>query len=200
MLRAAVAAVLLASAVAVAVAEERAVINEKGKDHFEIGFSSGGRLQLDLRSGDVRVSGTNSDKISIHYEGRKAGEVEDVAIQFKKGGGSGVLTLSGGPRNDFQIRVEVPRETDLHVRMPFGALEIENVRGSKDVELHAGDVSIEMGDPKEYAHIEASVTTGGLDSAPLGISKGGLFRSFKRDGPGKYQLYAHVGSGELDLR
>jgi len=198
MLRAAVVAVLLASAMAVA--EGPLVINEKGKDRFETGFSSGGRLQLEVRSGDVRISGTDSGKISVRYEGRKGGEVEEVAIHFKKTGSNGVMTLTGGPRNEFQIRIEVPRETDLHVRMPFGALAIENIRGSKNVELHAGDLSIEMGDPKEYAHIEASVMTGGLDSAPLGVSKGGLFRSFKHDGPGKYQLYAHVGSGELDLR
>lgn len=132
--------------------------------------------------------------------GRKAEEIQEVKIRFSKTESTGMLRLSGGPRNDFQIRIEVPAATDLHVRMPFGALEIEKIHGSKNVELHAGEVTIAMGDPKEYAHIEASVTTGGLDSAPLGISKGGLFRSFKRDGPGKYKLYAHVGSGELDLR
>jgi hypothetical protein len=57
-----------------------------------------------------------------------------------------------------------------------------------------------MGDPKEYAHIEASVTTGGLDSGPLGISKGGLFRSFNRARPGKFHLYPLVGSGALARR
>lgn len=197
MLRATVVAVLLACA---AVMAEGQVTREKGKDHFETSFSTGQRLELDIRSGDVRITGTESDKISIHYDGRKGDEVGDVEVRFRKNDRGGVLNLSGGPRNNFGIRIEVPRETDLHVRMPFGALEIEKVRGSKNVELHAGDVSIEMGDPNDYAHIEASVTTGGLDSGPLGISKGGLFRSFKRDGPGKYQLHAHVGSGELDLR
>ncbi len=198
MLRSAIIAALLACTVAVA--EGPLVIHEKGKERFETGFSAGQRLELEVRSGDVRVSGTDNDKVTIHYGGRKGGEVEGVDVHFRKTTSGGALTLSGGPRNDFQIRIEVPRETNLYVRMPFGALAIENVRGSKNVELHAGDVSIEMGDPKEYAHIQASVTTGGLDSAPLGISKGGLFRSFKHDGPGKYQLYAHVGSGELDLR
>jgi hypothetical protein len=199
MIRAVFVAAVLA-ACTVAWSEEPLVIKEKGKDHFDTSFPSSGRLQLDVRSGDVRVSGTDKDKVSIHFEGRKSGEVDDVSILFKKTGSNGVMTLSGGPRNDFQILIEIPRETDLQVRMPFGALEIESVHGSKNVELHAGDVSIELGDPKEYSHIEASVTTGGLDSAPLGISKGGLFRSFKRDGPGRYRLYAHVGSGELDLR
>ena len=198
MLKAALVTVLLACTMAAA--EGPAVVKEKGKDRFETGFPSGGRLKLQVRSGDVRVSGTDTDKISIHYDGRKGGEVDDVEVEFRKSGSGGTLRLSGGPRNDFQIRIEIPRETDLQVRMPFGALEIEKVRGSKDVELYAGDVSIEMGDPNDYGHIEASVTTGGLDSGPLGISKGGLFRSFRREGHGKFQLYAHVVSGELDLR
>jgi hypothetical protein len=198
MLKAALVAVLLACTIAVA--EGPAVVREKGKDRFETGFPAGGRLKLEVRSGDVRVSGTDRDKISITYDGRQASEIDDVEVEFRKTGTGGTLRLSGGPRNDFHIRIEIPRETDLHVRMPFGALEIEEVHGSKNVEVHAGDVSIEMGDPEQYAHIEASVTTGGLDSGPLGISKGGLFRSFKREGPGKFQLYAHVGSGSLDLR
>lgn len=196
MLRALMVATLLGAA---ALAEEPTVIKEKGKDYFETAFS-GGRLRVHTQSGDVRVTGAESDKITIRFEGKKAEDVEDVEVQFRKTAAGGDLKISGGPRNDFHIRIEIPRETDLYLRMPFGALQVEKVRGNKDVELHAGDVEIEIGDPNDYSHIEASVTTGGLDSAPLGISKGGLFRSFKRDGPGKYQLHAHVGSGELDLR
>lgn len=198
MLRSLLIAVLLACTVAMA--EGPLVVREKGKDHFETEFPSDGRLELAVRSGDVRVSGTDRETIAIHYDGRKSAEVDDVEVHFQKTANGGLLKLSGGPRNDFQIRIEVPRATNLRVRMPFGALEIVEVRGSKDVELHAGDVSIEIGDPKEYSLIEAFVTTGGLDSAPLGISKGGLFRSFKQRGPGNYQIYAHVGSGALDLR
>ncbi len=59
---------------------------------------------------------------------------------------------------------------------------------------------MEIGDPKDYAQIDASVLTGELDLSALGINKGGLFRSYKKDGPGKYRLYAHVGSGEIDLQ
>jgi hypothetical protein len=83
--------------------------------------------------------------------------------------------------------------------MPFGDLHLRQVRGSKDVAVHAGEVTIDMGDPKDYAQIEASVTTGELDAGAMGVSKGGLFRSFHKDGPGKYRLYAHVGSGQLNL-
>jgi hypothetical protein len=35
---------------------------------------------------------------------------------------------------------------------------------------------------------------------PFGESHGGLFRSFRKSGTGKYKLVAHVGAGELTLR
>lgn len=180
-------------------AQEPAVVREKGRDHFETAFS-GGHLRIQIRSGDVRITGSDNDKITIHYEGGQANEIDDVEVRFQRTSAGGDLKMSGGPRNDFHILIEIPRETDLYLRMPFGALAVERIRGGKDIELHAGDAEIEIGDPNDYSLIEASVTTGGLDSPPLGISKGGLFRSFKRDGPGKFKLHAHVGSGELNLR
>jgi hypothetical protein len=193
-------AVFTLLACAGALADERAVIAEKGKDRFETEFAPGGRLQLEVRSGDVRISGTDSDQISIHYEGKNRSDIGEVEVRCKKLGSNAELSISGGPHNEFLIRIEVPRETELRVRMPFGALEIERVHGSKDVGIHAGQLTMEIGDPKDYARIEASVTTGALEAGVLGISKGGLFRSYTKDGPGKYKLYAHVGSGEIDLR
>jgi hypothetical protein len=193
-------AVFLLLAGGIALAEERGVIVEKGKDRFETEFAPGGRLELQVRSGDVRISGSDNNKISIHYEGRHGDDIGDVVVHCKKTGNSAALEISGGPRNEFQIRIEVPREIELHVRMPFGELDIATLRGGKDVELHAGQLTMEIGDPKDYAQIETSVVTGELDLSALGVDKGGLFRSYKKDGPGKYRLYAHVGSGELDLR
>jgi hypothetical protein len=81
-------AVFLLLACGVALADERAVIVdrrvEKGKDPFETAFAPGGRLQLEVRSGDVRISGTDSNKISIHYEGRHGNDVGDVAVRYEK--------------------------------------------------------------------------------------------------------------------
>src|ERR1700675_5001820 len=119
-------AVFLLLACGVALADERAPIVdrrvEKGKDRFETEFAPGGRLQLEVRSGDVRISGTDSNKILIYYEGRHRNDVDDVAVRCEKQGSNAELSISGGPRNEFQIRIEVPRETELRVRMPFGEL------------------------------------------------------------------------------
>lgn len=194
-----VVAVFLLLGCGVALAEDRTDVTQKGKDRFETAFASGGRLQLDVRSGDLRISGSDDNRISIHYEGKNANEIEDVRLRCKKLGSNAEIEISGGPSNGFQVWIQVPRETDLHVRMPFGAAAIKSVHGNKDVGIHAGQLTMEVGDPKDYGQIEASVMTGELNFNALGISKGGLFRSYKKDGPGKYKLYAHVGSGQIDL-
>jgi len=174
-------------------------ITQKGQDHFSTQFASGQRLKLDIRSGGVRIVGTDNNQISVHFEGRKASELDDVEVQFRPTGDGGTLKISGGPRNDFEIRIEVPRDTALHVRMPFGELDMQKIRGDKNVELHAGEINIDMGDPSDYSRIEASVLAGEVDSRAMGVSKGGLFRSFEKSGAGKYKLYAHVGSGQVNL-
>jgi hypothetical protein len=84
--------------------------------------------------------------------------------------------------------------------MPAGDAEVENLVGDKDVELHAGDLTMAAGAPEEYALADASVLAGDLDTGPFGVSKDGLFRSFHRQGSGKYKLHAHVGAGDLTLK
>ena len=98
-------------AVTVALAEQPAVLVEKGKDHFETEFVPGGRLQLEVRSGAVRISG-RSQSISIHDEGRNEDDISDVRVQCRNSGNNARLEISGGPRNDFQIWIEIPRETE----------------------------------------------------------------------------------------
>jgi hypothetical protein len=98
------------------------------------------------------------------------------------------------------IEVHVPRKSELYARIPFGDVTIENINGSKDVELHAGDLTIVVGNPDDYSRVEASVNAGDIDGSPFGESHSGLFRSFTKSGRGKYTLYAHVGAGDLKLK
>src|SRR5271167_195844 len=110
-------AVFLLLAGGITLAEERGVIVEKGRDRFETEFAPGGRLELEVRSGEVRISGSDNNKISIHYEGRHGDDVGGVVVRCKKLGSRVALEISGGPHNEFQIWIEVPHETDLRVRM-----------------------------------------------------------------------------------
>ncbi|HEX4542045.1 MAG TPA: hypothetical protein VH114_02675 [Candidatus Acidoferrum sp.] len=167
---------------------------------FQVDFSSGNHLSLNLRSGDIRVVGTSDNKLSVRVDAKDPERAREVKVRFERSDSSAELRISGGPRNDVRIIVEVPRATGLFVRMPFGQLEITDVTGDKDVQLHAGELILGVGNPGDYSHVEASVNSGGLEAPPFGEDHGGLFRSFQKTGNGKYKLHAHVGAGDLTLR
>ena len=177
-------------------------IEAKGlQDHpFSTSFPSGGRLRMYLRSGDFHIVGNDDSKITVRLTGRNAYRASDVRVRLEGSDKAADLTISGGPKNDLEVTVEIPRKTSLFVRMPAGDLDFRNVVGDKDAELHAGDMTIEVGDASDYSRVEASVYTGDLQASPFGESHSGLFRSFHKEGNGRYYLHAHVGAGDLTLR
>ena len=170
-------------------------------DHpFQADFPSGSQLSIHVRSGDVRVVGRDDNKVTVRASAKDWEKAKEIKVRFERLANSGDLDISGGPRNDTQITVEIPRATGLFVRMPAGHLEINDITGDKDVELHAGELIMGVGNPSDYSHVDASVTSGGLEASPFGEDHGGLFRSFHKSGNGKYKLHAHVGAGDLNLK
>jgi len=170
-------------------------------DHpFQVDYPSGSQLSVYLRSGDVRLVGGTENKVSVRVDAKDMEKAREVRVTLDRSEHSAELRVSGGPRNDIQITVEVPKDTGLYVRMPAGQLEISGVTGDKDVQIHAGELIVHVGSPADYSYVEASVTTGGLEAPPFHEDHGGLFRSFHKSGNGKYRLHAHVGAGDLTLR
>jgi len=185
--------------VGLAFGQKATEINETGHESFEADFPAGGELRLDIRSGELVVKGIDENKVRVHFAGSNSDQLRDVAVRLKTSGSKGELHVSGGPRNNFRIVVEVPKVVDLHLRMPFGEATVEQLTGSKDVEIHAGDLTVEVGEAGEYGHVDASVLSGDLEAGPFSVSKSGLFRSFEKQGGGRYRLHAHVGAGDLTL-
>jgi hypothetical protein len=182
-----------------AVADTNNEVTQIGRDRFEADFPSGGLLKMHVRPSALRVIGSEDNKIRVHYRG-KSEQIGNVRVSLKTSGKQGELDISGGHRNDFEIEVEVPKNLDLYLRVAAGDVEISRLTGNKDIEVHAGDVTIGVGDPDDYAQVDASVNAGDIDAVPFGESKSGLFRSFKRYGSGRYRLHAHVGAGDLTFR
>ena len=184
-----------------AIAQSKKIEATNLPDHpFQLEYPSGGQLTLYLRSGDIRVVGGNDNKVSVRVDARDVEKAREVKVLFERFDSSAQLRVSRGPRDNIQITVEVPRATGLFVRMPFGQLEISDVTGDKDVQLHAGELIVHVGNPADYSHVDASVTSGDIEAHPFNEDHGGLFRSFHKDGNGKYKLHAHVGAGDLTLR
>jgi len=175
------------------------VITKVGESHFEAPLPARVPLRLYVRSGDVDITGSDDNKISVDVSGKNLDNIKDLKHVLKLFDGSAEFRLSGGPRNDFHITIRLPKNCDLYLRVPAGDVTVKDISGNKDIELHAGDLSIHVGSPDEYSHVDVSVNAGDIEASPFGESHGGLFRSFKKSGSGKYKLHAHVGAGDLTL-
>jgi hypothetical protein len=193
-------ATVLGLSVASGTAQTKLDVKDIENHPFTADFNSGGKLRMYLRSGDFHIVGGSDNKITVRITGRNAYRASDMRVQLEGSNNSADLTVSGGPKNDLEVTIEMPRKTGLYVRMSAGNLELRHVTGDKDAELHAGELVIEVGDASDYSRVDASVYSGDLEASPFGESHAGLFRSFHKEGNGRYRLHAHVGAGDLTLQ
>ena len=164
-------------------------------------FVSGGNLRLRLESGEYVIQPNDAEKIVVTVSADTEAAERRTEVAIGGSGSNATITVRHTPDNHhFRAVIEVPRRTDLHVRMTAGELRVQPIEGSKDVELRAGELIIEVPKPEEYGHRDAAVWAGSVEAAAFDVSKGGLFRSFDQSGPGKYRLHAHVLTGEIQLQ
>jgi hypothetical protein len=191
--------VILALSFCLPLLAEQKQVQGEGKTPVEIDFPAVGDLRINVCPSGTVVQGTDSNKIRVSYEAEHRSDTDHVLVDLRVSGNSGTVEVRGCPHNNLRIRVEVPERSNLYVRMFAGQLEIQGVRGDKDLELHFGQMNVAIGRAKEYAHADGSVNSGQVDAPAFNVSKGGLFRSFSQEGRGQYRLHAHVGAGQLTL-
>ena len=197
--RIAVVSVLLLSPISSYPQNNVEVENGLGHHVFYVDFAPRWQIDLRIRPAEIHVIGSDEDRIVVRVAGKQGLDSKDVQARFEKHGNSGVLEINGGPRNDVTITVQVPKESNLVVRVFAGDVEIRDVVGDKDVELNFGSLRIGLGDAIDYSSVKASVSSGEIDAKPFGKSRGGIFRSVEKSGNGRYKLRAYVGAGRLSL-
>jgi hypothetical protein len=162
-------------------------------------FISGGTIRLHLQAGGYKITPGDSENITVTCHAGTEAELNRIKVEIKPTAMNADVYVSKTPHNNFQATIEVPRNSNLWARLSAGEIDVEDVEGDKNVEVLAGQIQIDIPHPEQYGHRDASVTTGSIESSAFHVSKGGLFRSFERQGEGKYRLHAHVMSGEIDL-
>ncbi len=169
-------------------------VDENGSP-VEAKFQPGGRIRVDLCASGAEVDGTDDPVIRVSYRPERDG----VRVRINGSGDRAEIKVTGCP-HPFNVKIEVPKDTGLYTRMMAGQLDIHDVAGDKDLEISFGQLDVDVGRAEQYGHVDASVNSGSIDSSAFDVHKGGLFRSFDQNGPGKYRLHAHVGAGQVDLR
>ncbi len=171
-------------------------VDQTGETPIEVKFAPGGRVRMDLCPSGTEIVGTEDKFVRVSYHPDR----DDVRVRIRIDGNHADLGVTGCPHNNFQLRVELPKASALQVRMMAGQVDVRGVQGDKDVEVSFGQLTMEVGEPDDYERVDASVNSGQINAPAFDVSKGGLFRSFDRSGPGRYRLHAHVGAGQVDLR
>jgi hypothetical protein len=175
-----------------------AIQDSRASDSLERPFVPNGRIFMDLAAGEYVISGGQSDRIRLDWSVKDPEELRRVRARADVNGTSARISTDG-PKNHFKVAIQVPSRTDLHIRLTAGELKVENIEGNKDVELHAGELNIDVGRPEAYHHVDASIWAGEIHAAPYAVTKEGLFRSFDWKGQGPYRLHARLKAGELRL-
>ena len=167
-------------------------------DTLERPFAAGGTIRMDLSAGEYRIEAGQDDRIRINWSAKDGGRLRwaDVRADIK---GTEALIHADGPSRSFHVRIEVPRRSDVEVRLTAGELALRGIEGNKDVELHAGEMNLDVGRVEDYGRVDASVWAGEIHATPFSTTKDGLFRSFKWQGTGTYRLHAHLKAGELRM-
>ena len=160
-------------------------------------FISGGTVRLELAAGDYEIVASKDDHIRVSWPDR--GKDADVTLRIDVTSSRATVRTETPWKDGPTIRIELPRRTNMLVRLTAGDLKIEGIEGSKDVSARAGDVNISVGPRDQYRYVKASVTVGDLKSDAFDVNKDGLFRSFEWTGKGQYELRAHLMAGDLKL-
>jgi hypothetical protein len=170
---------------------------------FTVPADAGMRLAVYSKPAEVDLVGTDAREIRVTCrldDSDDSARAHEVHIRFAKDGGTGHLSITGGPSNNVHITIEIPHQTHLSVRMPAGAIHVKDVTGDKDLDVHAGELTVTGVNPQEYRTVEASVEIGEVKASEYDVDKGGFFRSFKKfSADGLYRLDAHIITGSIKL-
>ena len=171
----------------------------RSSDSLERPFAPNGKIRMELSAGDYTISGSKGQRIHIRWSVRDADQLSRVHTRADVRGADASIATDGPSNNGLKFEIQVPDRSDLYVRMTAGDIRIEDIRGNKDVELHAGDVRIDVGRAEDYGSVDASVWAGDIKAEPFNTNKGGLFRSFEWNGHGRYRLHAKLKAGDIRL-
>ena len=84
--------------------------------------------------------------------------------------------------------------------MSAGEVRVEEIKGDKDIDLYAGQITVSSAHEWNYRSVNASVAIGEVRAPVYDADKGGFFRTFtNKTADGEYRLRAHVTTGEIDL-
>ena len=168
------------------------------RDQKERAFVQGGQIYMDLSAGGYSIAGTDDSRIRVKWTTEDPADMHEVQVSIGVDGKAARIDTDG-PSNNFRVEIEVPKRSDLTIRLSAGEITVSGIEGHKDVSAWAGELKLGVGRAADYRSADASVTAGEIQAAAFDVTKEGLFRSFTKDGKGKYDLKVRLTAGKIVL-
>jgi len=165
--------------------------------NLEQKFTAGKVLTLQLEAGDYKIQKGAPDKVSIVSRLRNSSDASKVRFEVQETANS--ITIKVHTPENYSGVIQVPHRVDIVLRLTAGDLTIGELEGSKDIEVRAGDLSIDVGDPNSYGAVDVSSLAGDIDASAFHQNRSGIGRSFRLQGKGPYRLHVHLGAGDIRL-
>lgn len=171
--------------------------DERFTDSTEVAFVDNGRINIRLTAGEHTITESSDNKIRVSWHVEDE-DIREVDAHTEVNGSTARIDVDG-PKKNFRTVIEVPRRSDLVVRLSAGELDIGPIEGDKDIRLRAGDLDIEVAKIDEYGEVRGSLWAGDINAGPFSQQSSGLFRSVEWEGNGDHSLYFKLYAGDVNI-
>ena len=161
-------------------------------------------LTIDSTPAGLEIVGTDAAELHVSCTTGSGQDAGNIALHFSSAANGSRLSIEDAHaqhgNHSLQVKIEIPHRTNLSIRMLAGQVTVEDVKGDKDIEIGAGQITVSSIHVGDYHSVKASVGAGEVQAQAFGADKGGLFRTFsKENAAGDYRLQAHVTTGQIQL-
>jgi hypothetical protein len=170
-------------------------------------FVSGGEVDFKVNSGDIRIVRNHEpEQIRLEIHLQTKGFDTSLAVQKwvrafdVQGNHASILLQLPGSKTVGLTTLYLPQLTSMNVDLHAGKLVVRGVKGNKNLRVGSGSLTLREADSAAYASVKAEVGLGQLSDWVFHGKEGGMLgREMEMQGPGKYQLYMHLGIGDLQI-
>src|SRR5580704_12167021 len=81
-------------------AQNKIAVEDLAHHPFEADCSSGGQINLHIRSAEIHIIGSDQNKVAVHVGGKQGSSSTDMKARFARSDNSSELRITGGPHNE----------------------------------------------------------------------------------------------------
>ena len=171
-------------------------------------------IDFELPVAEANFEGADVDEVTVHLVAecdrrdstcRKI--ASEIEVQSRRRGGTLSLELEGWPRHgrkapDLEIRVVLPRSSDLAIELGVGEINVDGIEGDIDIDSGVGEITVRVAESGvAKVSLDAGVGETSLRPRQAGAVESGFIGHDLRwsDGLGNSTVDIEVGVGEIDV-